>query len=244
MIFDDELKKLNRFYELKELVEDINQLPTFFVGDQLTLSQAKYKLNLFSKDEENLQYLSINSWDSVKNKLKKYFKAPRQLGRGYQLFWDILSEVEAYRYLIEEIGCEAVEFIPESNRRRTPDLTGSIKDNKILCEVKTINWSDDRLSAISSGSGSDVYIKLPKEFFNKFDDSFSIANSQLNSCSSNRGDMKIIYMHINFDYSYDYVSDYLFQIIKHTSNRICLKKEFIDYDQSARVVFELKDNDK
>src|ERR1039458_3272431 len=65
--------------------------------------------------------------------------------RGWQALFDRLNEAKAYRYLTK-IGCSSVVFIPRTIKQ-TPDSEGWLEGQQILCEVKTINISDEEVNA-------------------------------------------------------------------------------------------------
>ena len=52
-----------------------------------------------------------------------------------------MNEAKAFAYL-QVIGCAGVHFIERTNHQ-TPDLGGVLNESKVLCEVKTINISQD-----------------------------------------------------------------------------------------------------
>ena len=85
------------------------------------------------------------AWVSLKSKACTYLNRNRK-ARGWQQLFNALGEACAYNYLWKYEGFSAVRFIPESNDR-TPDLEGVRDHERVLCEVKTINISDDEVGA-------------------------------------------------------------------------------------------------
>lgn len=109
------------------------------------LKAPEYK-RLFLRIEKALQELDPDSKEVLKKKICKYptIKHP---GRGWHQLFDILHEARAYSYLTS-LNCSDIRLIPES--KGTPDLEGILPSGKVLCEVKTINISDDEASIRAS----------------------------------------------------------------------------------------------
>jgi hypothetical protein len=139
--------------------------------------------------------------------------------RAWQAAFDKLNEAKGYNYLAR-IGCTHVHFVPVSSvsGQQTPDLEGRQGNQRVLCEVKTINPSDAEASSrhkvahgqIVSGFTQDV---LPTGFFDKLMATVKAAEKQMRSYCSDRSTRRIVYIILNFDDRlHQYGDDYVRQI--------------------------------
>jgi hypothetical protein len=134
--------------------------------------------------------------------------------REWQQLVDKLNQAKVYRYL-KRTGHERVEFIPPSivKGRRTPDLIAYRASMKALCEVKTINLSDDEAERRYTGGVGSTEAQLNEGFFKKLRSDLIDAKTQLDAYDSNAGARKIIYLISNFDDSlHEYADLYERQI--------------------------------
>lgn len=75
--------------------------------------------------------------------------------RTWTPLFDILNEAKGYEYLLA-LGYPRVSFIPRPESRHTPltpDVHGVAAFGEALCEVKTINISDDEISRFGKIQG-------------------------------------------------------------------------------------------
>ena len=88
--------------------------------------------------------------------------------RGWQALFDVLNEAKGYNHL-SGIGCTNIRFIPVSSvpGQKTPDLSGDLAGARVLCEVKTINISEDEATRRTTGGVGSEAPHLPDEFFGK-----------------------------------------------------------------------------
>jgi hypothetical protein len=170
--------QLPRFYELKQLSDPSNKDAYFQNFEDHLQDKACFKT--FVPWEENLQGLDGAAWVSLKSKASTYLKRNKK-ARGWRQLFDALGQACAYNYLRKHEGCSAVHFIPESNGE-TPDLEGVCDHERVLCEVKTINISDDEVAARRKPSVvSNACSQLEDGFFRKLDLDIAKARSQLKS---------------------------------------------------------------
>jgi len=151
--------------------------------------------------EEALQGLDQFSQKIMKNKVCKYL-TKKHAGRGWHQLFDALNEARAYNYLIS-FGCSGVRLIPESikNGEQTPDLEGILCSGKVLCEVKTINISDEeaKIRASDKPIVQNTKDQLEKFFFTKLRSCITRAEKQLKAYDSANGARLMAYIFINFD---------------------------------------------
>lgn len=122
----------------------------------------------------------------------------RHSGRGWHQLFDILNEARAYNYL-KRTGCTRVRFIRRSHRR-TPDLEGSCTLGRSLCEVKTINISDEEVAArIGPPKARSLPINLTPGFLNKLRTTIETAKQQMAAYDSQGTAVHLVYLNILFD---------------------------------------------
>lgn len=92
--------------------------------------------------EQDLQQLDRLAWQAFKAKTTRLVATTDRWGWNMELF-DRFDEAKGYCFLKAE-GYTDIEFIPEQQGIRTPDLRGVRQDGKVLLEVKTIHESDDQ----------------------------------------------------------------------------------------------------
>ena len=168
--------------------------------------------------EEALRGLDPCSQKILKNKVCNYL-TKKHTGRGWHQLFDTLNEARAYNYLIS-LGCSDVHLIPESvkNGEQTPDLEGILGSGKVLCEVKTINISDEEANILASDKPivQNTKDQLEKPFFSKLRRLITEAENQLKSYDSAKIARLLAYIFINFDeYPFCEYKETYFQQIDH-----------------------------
>jgi hypothetical protein len=192
-------KELPRVYELRDLIEDPTAPGAYFQGfDNLVRDHPDVKQYWLAR-EEALRALDQVSWDFLKNEVRPYLIC-RDPERGWHQLFAILNQAYAYNYL-NRIGCSNVRFIPPATQKRaeTPDLEAELNSLPVLCEVKTINISDDE--AVSR-VGFKVRVttgRLESGFFNKLASDLIKAKHQLDTYIATRDATRIVYLVPNFD---------------------------------------------
>jgi len=175
--------------------------------------------------EDALQSLDSAAWEFIKNKADKYLtKWDDKNARGQQQLFDILNEALAYSFLKKEVGCSNIQFIPESNKGpQTPDLEGTLghtKVTKVICEVKTINISEDEaftrreMSLWFRPRCNQPPRELEQGFFdNKIKEKIEYAKKQIKEYAKGNETRNIVYIIINFDDMWETHKEQYFQQI-------------------------------
>ncbi|MBI2268418.1 MAG: hypothetical protein HYU80_03180 [Candidatus Blackburnbacteria bacterium] len=196
--------------EFKRLLEFCNNLPPSTSLDDIQnrlpegLKQAP---QAFEPYEKSLQRLDPDNWEFIKQKLQSRLK--KHPVRGWAQFFDTLSEVMGFCFLLDE-GYEDVKFIPETTVR-TPDIEGS-KSQKVavLLESKTIGFSDDERNYILENSrrmfsGSELILQevatgMSEALKNKITNTITSAKDQLlNYLQTDKSIRRIVYLTIQLD---------------------------------------------
>lgn len=211
--------ELPRIYELRDLLP--NPLPTgaYFRDLDSTLATIPQKLKQFRDFESELQGLDAAAWTYLKAELMPLLTAKHKR-RGWQQLFDKLNQAKAYNYLVC-IGCTDVRFIPESKSegQRTPDLEALSQGRHVLCEVKTINVSEDEANRLRNGGVGVPSDQLPEPFFNKLASSLTEAMAQTRAYSTSTDTERIAYIIVNFDdRMHEYADQYQVQISQFMAN--------------------------
>jgi hypothetical protein len=181
----------SRFYNFWKTFDDIPE-------------RVQKRVQAFSLIEKELSALDAKSWSDLKDEVKK-FCIIKSDDRGWNQLFEKLNEAKGYCFL-KSIGCSDIKFIPRAtkNKVETPDLIGRRNTSQVLCEVKTINVSDDLVSARKNISVMEAQNKLTEGITNKLRKTISKAASQLNSYSESLDTEKYIYLVITYDDDIDY----------------------------------------
>jgi hypothetical protein len=189
--------ELPRFYELKDSTPSGSHDSYFRDLDQ-KIARFPDAKDFYLRQERVLQELDDEAWEHLKGEALPRLTARDKKGRGWPQLFDILNEARAYNYLISG-GCANLRFIPRSHER-TPDLEGSLALDRVLCEVKTINISDEevdfRTGRVKARSGQ---ITLPPEFLKKLRTTVECAEQQLLAFDVGRAAIHFVYLYIWFD---------------------------------------------
>lgn len=188
---------LPRISELQNIDDATGSPDAYFRDfDDLTSNHPR-ALEFWTARERELSELDPEAWDFLKNKIRPYLTV-RDVTRGWPKLFETLNEARGYRYL-KTIGCSGVRFIP-GGRRKTPDLEAKFVDVRILCEVKTINISDEEArSRVSNLKVSRGKIDLTPGFFRKIGKDIEKAKSQMDAYDARPNAKRIIYFVVNFD---------------------------------------------
>jgi hypothetical protein len=213
--------ELPRLFELKDLIEDPSH-PDAYFRDFEHMLQDPSCFETFTGWEKELESTDPVAWDDLKRKSARYLEhRDRKKGRGWQQLFDVLAEASAYRYLKESEQCSKIRFIPESPESigRTPDLEAMLGNVRVLCDAKTVNISDDEISARSKPAtvrkGSD---RLDAGLFRKLDSDIANAKDQMQRYDPTGDTRRIVFIRICFDdWAGLYMEDYLQQIVQHLS---------------------------
>jgi hypothetical protein len=172
--------------------------------------------------------LDENACVTLKKKITPLFKQ-NSGRRGKHQFFNQLNEALAYKYLIDR-GCTNIMFLPERSREglKTADLSFEEKASAGLCEVKTINISEeehDRFEAEEVFAAS-VYRELDEGFFKKLRSDIDNALEKMQEPV----EKKLVFFVIHFDD----MAHYFFQTHKKQITR-CLGEEYPSTEIYIRV---------
>jgi hypothetical protein len=195
--------QLPRFYELKDLIADPCAPDAAFQGFETLLAEP-HCLAVFASWERELQGLDNAAWQALRDEALPYLSRRSSGGRGWQQLFDILGQARAYNYLKQSVGCSTVRFIPRSNVE-TPDLEGFLLSGRMLCEVKTVNISDEEVRARKTPAARFNSDQLPEGFFRKLDSDILKAKRQLPANDPACNERHLVYVNICFD---DWVGTY------------------------------------
>jgi hypothetical protein len=213
-------RQLPRFYELKDLITDPSDPNAYFPAFENLLRDA-ICLECFRCWERQLHGLDDGAWRFLKGEVTPYLVCKSPGGRGWQQLFDILGQARAYNHLRESLGCSKIHFIPRSTRsaEETPDLEGTHGSGRVLCEVKTINVSDDEvLARRMQYVVRPVHSQLEKGFLRKLDFDIAKAKNQLDTYDATGSAQHLVYINICFDdWAGHYQEDYRQQIDQHLS---------------------------
>jgi hypothetical protein len=116
--------------------------------------------------------------------------------------FDVLSEARGFGYL-QSIDCTAVHFIKRIGGK-TPDLGGVRNGGQVLCEVKTINISQDegeRRRDLTQGGviDSNTSLHLGENFLRKLSATLEHAVEQLDGVEPERRGRRLAFVVVHFD---------------------------------------------
>jgi hypothetical protein len=197
--------ELQRISELRDYSISLRSPEAYFQHDDDKLSSPITR-GAFFDIESNLQRLDAEAWASLKSKALPLLEAKQHLARRWQPLFDTLNEAKGYDYLAK-IGCTNIRFIPRSNRNniQTPDLQGVLASTKVLCEVKTINWSDVEIDRFHSGGVGMSLTYIGDGFFRKLLSDVKTAASQMLTFCPDTEIHRIAFIVAKFD---DYPCEY------------------------------------
>ena len=200
---------LPRVFELRDTLTDPAHPNAFFQDFEESLGTNAQKFEAFRRMEGVLSSLDDLSWEALK-RAASYHLITRTAdkGRGWQELFNTLSEARGYAYL-RRIGCTDLQFIARSTGP-TPDIEGNLDGRRLLCEVKTINISDDeagRRRRVYSGTpmASQTPTELGPQYLSKLSKTLTNAVHQLDAIDPARDARRIVFAVLHFD---DWVGDY------------------------------------
>jgi len=189
-------KALPRVYELIGLIKDRSAPSAYFQDFDNSLRLEPLKKQVWLAREAELDKLDENAWDCLKKEARPYLTS-RDPKRGWEQLISILNQARAYLYL-QSIGCSTVHFIPRS-KKETPDLEGDLNGSKVLCEVKTIQISDEEVSVRSGEKAGETKNEVTPEFCRKLLAVLSKAREQMLAYDGGTNARRVVYVVINFD---------------------------------------------
>lgn len=194
--------KFPRLCELYDLSPGDSPFRGYLSEKAQTVAHQTWKEAFFEEQESFLRPLDENAWGYFKQRMEGYLKKKNRC-RGWQQFLEAINETKGYGHLVS-IGCGTVAFIKEStaNGQKTPDLKGTLGGRTILCEVKTINVSDNEAKDRLSGRPvlrDGVSAPFSRELKNKITEKLQEAKSQLNAYLLRDAPRKIVYLVVYVD---------------------------------------------
>jgi hypothetical protein len=228
-------KELHRVYELRDLIEDRTSPNAYFQDFDNSIRDESTKKQVWLAREKELQGVDLTSWEFLKNEALPYLVKRNPSGRGWQQLITILNQARAYNYL-RSIGCSSVRFIPKATQKgvETPDLEGTLGTLKVLCEVKTINVSDEEALSRRMGTAGTTTNRLEPGFFNKLKSDLIKANQQMDAYCSGTHKKQIAYVVINFDdLLAEYKEDYYQQIDRYLAHNSFPGIEIVFHNQKT-----------
>jgi hypothetical protein len=204
--------ELRRISQLRAYSVKLNSPKAYFQADDDKLSNQR-KRKFFVALERELQGLDVEAWEFLKGEALPRLNAQHSK-RGWQQLFDTLNEAKGYNYLVR-IGCKEIKSIPraKTDNVQTPDLRGFLGSATVLCEVKTINVSEDEANRFATGGVGTTPLYLEKEFFKKVSSVIHTAASQLLAVDKDLTSRRIVYVVFNFDDRlHEYAHEYHKQI--------------------------------
>ena len=206
--------RLQRIFELRDSLADNSSPNVYFQDYENLMATNSVALKHFLDIESDLTRLDTGAWNHLKKDVMPLF-ATRNPKRGWQAAFDKLNQAKAYGYLVD-LDCTRVEFIPESSAkgRKTPDLQGWLGEKHVLCEVKTINISEDEANARSKPTARTIDTQLPHMFFEKLVNTLEVADQQMRCYDPDDNARRIAYLILNNfdDILHEYVEPYQAQL--------------------------------
>lgn len=211
-------ERLPRVFQLKDLVEDPDHEHAYFREFEASLESMPLKLDAFIRLESQLAQLDGKAWHDLAARAARHLgSTTREVGRGWQQLFDALNEARAYGYLLR-MGCTNIEFVAPGNGKK-PDLAASLEGQPLLCEVKTINVSDDQANINKRVDHGEVFAnevrpQLPDAFLvNKLTPTLQGATQQLAGHDPAKRARWIVYVVLNLDdLAFDYDTEQFRQI--------------------------------
>jgi hypothetical protein len=201
-----------KFVRALELAGEVLQFypcNSYFQNFEESLIEMPDKHRVWAFYGRKLAVLAEGDWTILKKKVVPRFRAP-DTERHWQTAIDLLNESFAYDYLLKK-GCKAVELVPETNCRKTPDVCATYKSSRVVCEVKTKNRSDKSLEDHFHGRSFVIEDKISSELMAIFEKTICASISKF---ENEVGSFKIFFFVLNCDDTLHEYSDCYFEQIK------------------------------
>lgn len=196
---------------MKDCVKDPSSPHAYFQNFDQELASSSHIKDVYLRTEGPLQELDAVAWEHLRREAVAYLER-RDNERGWEQLFAILHEARAYRYL-KSIGCTELRFIPRC-KKRTPDLEGKLALNCVLCEVKTINPSNEEVAARTGPPRvRSLPIDLEPGFLKKLMLTIDQAGQQLSAYDPRHTAIHFVYLNISFDEFFAERKDNYFQQI-------------------------------
>jgi hypothetical protein len=189
-----------RIYELRDLIDDPASPDAYFQNFEENVRESPHHVQeVYLRRERELQGLDPDSWKSLKSEASPYL-IRKDPSRGWQQLFDILNQARAYNFL-KTIGCSKIRFVPRADKQalRTPDLEAFFGPDRVLCEVKTINISQEEVHARTSFTARPIGIRLSDGFFRKLRSDIMDAKKQMQDYDLTGTARHFVYINPCFD---------------------------------------------
>jgi len=230
--------RLPRIFELMDAMSDPDHEHSYFRDFEKKLALPTGKLDAITKLEGQLALLEEDAWlDLMPRAAGHAISRQPDQGRGWQELFDDFSEARAYGFL-RRSGASDLRFIPRGPSK-TPDLSGMMHEGPVLCEVKTVNISDDQAERnvrLSKGEIVSVgaWTTVKEGLLAKIGEGITDALGQLSTYDPKKQSRWIVFFALNFDdFLNEYVDRYMQQIDDYLADHPC---------SEAELVFALRSN--
>ena len=181
-----------------DCIADPESPDAYFQDFERKLANSSHVKDVYLRTERVLRELDTPGWEHLKSEAVPRLTRRDKRGRGWQQLFETLNEARAYTYL-KSIGCIGVRFIPRSSSQ-TPDLEGTLGSVRVLCEVKTINPSDEEIAARSGPPKvSSIPMSLTPEFLKKLRATLMVAKQQMLAYDPQDAAIHYVYLNVSFD---------------------------------------------
>jgi hypothetical protein len=190
--------ELPRLYELRDCIADPASSDAYFRDFDQNLARSAHVKDVYLRQERMLKGLDDQAWEHLKGETLSLLTAHDKSGRGWQQLFDILNEARAYNYL-KLVGCANLRFIPRSCEK-TPDLEGSLALDRVLCEVKTINISNEEIAfRRAPAKARSIRTAVTDGFLKKLRATAETAKRQLLAFDHCCAALRFVYINVSFD---------------------------------------------
>lgn len=189
--------QLPRFYELLDLIPEPASPDAYFQNSEEKL-RFPHVNGIYARRERALQGLDNAAWSHLKGKAARYLTCKDRSGRGWQQLFDLLNEARGYNYL-KGLGASFIRFVPEVNGKRTPDLEAALQGQRLLCEVKTLNISQEELAVREGRKAGRLSNELSDGFLKKLDSSIEDAIDQMRAYDDEKRARLVVFINPCFD---------------------------------------------
>jgi hypothetical protein len=190
--------ELPRLYELRDCIDDPASPDAYFQNFDQNLADSGHIGEIYRRWERLLEGLDAKAWEHLKKEATPRLTQRDKMGRGWQQLFDILNEARAYNYL-KSIGCTGVQFVPRSSER-SPDLEADLASDRVLCEVKSLNRSDEEVAAQKGPpKARSGQINLGPGFLKKLLAAVETANRQMSAHDPAGAAVHVVYLNVAFD---------------------------------------------
>ncbi len=222
-------------YELIDAIEDRSNPRAYFKDFESSIESTPGMAQVWAAQESQFGLLDQPSWEQLKAEAVPYLTVKDEKGRGWFQLISILNQARAHNYL-KRRGCDEVRFVPRAKKAgvETPDLEAIYGNREVLCEVKTLQISDDEVRARTDILGRKTQDVLPPEFLVKLSRTIEKAEKQLHSYRESPESECIAFLVANFDDRLgEYKRNYYEQIDAHLSGRNPNDCQVVLYNQTT-----------